>query len=269
MVNANMPTLKISSDFDLFYSDPAPDGHPCVILLHGLGATSESWGYQIPTILNQGFRILVPDMRGFGKSPYTGVDHSITDMASDIIEMMNRECIDTAHLVGISMGGAVALQLACDHNSRFEKLVLVNTFARLRPNSIQGWFYFAIRLVMIHILGLPTQARFVASRLFPNPDQEHLRQTFIEQVLQSDPPGYRATMRALMHFNLESQVSNITNDTLVITGAKDFTVPLTAQQYLADQIPYVRHIIIDEAGHAATVEKPVQVNQILVEFLSN
>ena len=264
-----MPTLRIPSGFDLFYSDLAPDGHPCVILLHGLGATSESWGYQIPSILNQGFRILVPDMRGFGKSPYTGGDHSITDMASDIIEMMNWECIDTAHLVGISMGGAVALQLACDHNSRFEKLVLVNTFARLRPNSIQGWFYFAIRLGMIHILGLPTQARFVASRLFPNPDQEHLRQMFIEQVIQSDPQGYRATMRALMHFNLESQVSNINNDTLVITGAKDFTVPLSVQKFIVDQLSYVRHIVLDEAGHAVTVEKPVQINRILVEFLAN
>jgi 3-oxoadipate enol-lactonase len=268
-IDVNMPILEISPGLQLFYSDPAPEGYPSVILLHGLGATSESWGFQIPALVNEGFRVLTPDIRGFGKSTYPGGSHSIADLAGDIIAIMDEECISTAHLVGISMGGTIALQLACDHSTRFEKLVLINTFARLRPNSLQGWVYFATRLGLIHVLGLPTQARFVASRLFPDPDQESHKQAFMEQILQSDHKGYRATMRALMRLNLNKRLSKVINKTLVITGPNDFTVPISSQQYLASQIPNVRYVKVNEAGHAVIVEKPAEVNQILIEFLSN
>jgi 3-oxoadipate enol-lactonase len=172
-------------------------------------------------------------------------------------------------LVGISMGGSIALQLACDYRTRFEKLILVNTFAQLRPKSFQGWVYFATRLSLVHILGLPTQARFVANRLFPNPEQGYLRQTFLEQILQADHRGYRATMRALMRLNLNQQLPTIHNETLVISGANDFTVPISTQQYLSRQIPNARHVIINGAGHAVTVEQPAEFNQTLIEFLSN
>jgi pimeloyl-ACP methyl ester carboxylesterase len=77
-----MPILKLSPGLDIFYSDPAPDGYPCVILLHGLGATNESWGYQIPALLDQRFRVIAPDIRGFGKSTYPGGSHHIADIAS-------------------------------------------------------------------------------------------------------------------------------------------------------------------------------------------
>jgi 3-oxoadipate enol-lactonase len=264
-----MPMLNIFPGFDLFFLDLSPKSRPCVILLHGLGATSESWGYQIPTLLNHGYRVLAPDIRGFGKSSYPGRNHNIPDLAEDIITLMDHLQLPTAHLVGISMGGAIALQLACDHNTRFEKVVLVNTFARLRPNSLQAGIYFIIRFSIVHVVGLPAQAQFVAARLFPKSEQEFLRHAFIEQVLQSGPKAYRATMRALMRLSLNHRLPAIKNNVLVISGANDFTVPLSTQQDLARQIPNASHRIIYDAGHAVTVEKPAEINHLLIKFLSN
>jgi 3-oxoadipate enol-lactonase len=240
-----------------------------VILLHGLGATNESWGFQIPELLRHKYRVLAPDFRGFGKSSYPGGRQSISDLASDIITMMNGADISTANLVGISMGGAIALQLAYCHPDRFNKLVLVNTFANLRPNSLRGWLYFATRFGLVHLLGLPTQARFVANRLFPHPEQDHLRQMFIEQILQANPKGYRATMRSLMSFNLKQQLRHISVDTLVISGENDTTVPLPTQGYLARNIPNACRVIIPGAGHALTVEKPTEFNKILIDFIAD
>lgn len=261
-----MPIHNISSRLNLYYADPAPEGSPCVILLHGLGATSESWAFQIPVLAAKGFRVLVPDIRGFGKSTYPGTSHSIKDLAGDIIHIMDHESIDSAHLVGISMGGAIALQLGCDFSHRFEKLVLVNTFAHLRPKSLKSRVYFMIRFFLVHILGLQAQAGFVANRLFPDPDQEYLRHTFIEQIMQSDPRGYRASMRALTRLNLSERLNGIPHQTLIITGENDFTVPRPTQRQLADKIPRARHILIPGAGHAVSVEKPDEFNKILIDF---
>lgn len=264
-----MPFLNVSTKLKLYYDDQSPEGSPCVILLHGLGATSESWAFQVPVLMNHGYRVLVPDSRGFGRSTYPGTGHSIKDLAGDIIYILDHESISSTHLVGISMGGAIALQLACDYSHRFDKLVLVNTFAHLQPNSIKSQLYFLIRFVLIHILGLQTQARFVAGRLFPGPEQDYLRQTFIEQIMQSDPKGYRASMRALSRLNLTQQLHRIPHQTLVITGENDFTVSPRLQRQLAEFIPKASQEIIPGAGHAVTVEKPDQFNRVLVDFLSD
>ena len=264
-----MACLNVSNKLKLYYDDLSPEGSPCVVLLHGLGATSESWAFQVPVLVTHGYRVLVPDFRGFGRSTYPGTGHSIKDLAGDIIHIMDHESIFSTHLVGISMGGTIALQLACDYSHRFDKLVLVNTFAHLQPNSIKSRLYFLIRFALIHILGLQAQARFVADRLFPGPDQEYLRQTVIKQIIQSDPKGYRASMRALSRVNLTQQLQRIPHHALVITGENDFTVPPRIQRQLAENIPNASQTIISGAGHAVTVEKPDQFNMVLVYFLSD
>ena len=265
----DMPFYNNSATLRLYYNDPAPEGSPCVILLHGLGATNESWAFQVPALVTHRYRVLVPDIRGFGRSTYPGKAHSIQDLAGDIIHIMDHEAITSAHLVGISMGGAIALQLACDYSNRFEKLVLVNTFARLRPNSFESRVYFLIRFGLVHVLGLQAQAHFVANRLFPGPDQDLLRETFVEQIMHSDPRGYRATMRALSRLNLTQRLPGIPHQTLVITGEHDFTVPPHIQTQLKDEIPNAYQVLIPGAGHAVSVEKPAEFNKILVEFLSD
>jgi pimeloyl-ACP methyl ester carboxylesterase len=76
-------------------------------------------------------------------------------------------------------------------------------------------------------------------------------------------------MKALVRVNLTRMLPNIVNRTLVITGTNDFTVPVTTQQYLIKWIPNVCQEIIQNAGHAVIVEKPDEINRILVEFLLN
>jgi 3-oxoadipate enol-lactonase len=263
-----MPTICISPQIKLYYEDPNPSGNPAVLLLHGLGATHESWAFQVPGLIAENYRVIIPDLRGFGQSTYGGRSHTIGDMAADVIALMDAKELTSAHIVGISMGGAIALQLACAYPDRVQRLVLVNTFAQLRPRSMKGFLYFASRFVLVHTVGLSTQARFVTQRLLPNPGQELLRQALLDQILQSDPRGYRATMRALAHFNCIDCLPHIKNKTLIVSGEQDLTVPLPVQRLLAEKIPSACHIVISGAGHAVTGEKPEEFNQVLIQFLS-
>jgi 3-oxoadipate enol-lactonase len=263
-----MPTIYISPQIKLYYKDPNPSGNPAVLLLHGLGATHESWSFQVPGLIKENYRVIIPDLRGFGQSTYGGRSHTIGDMAADVIALMDAKELVSAHVVGISMGGAIALQLACDYPERVQRLVLVNTFAHLRPQSLKRFLYFASRFVLVHTVGLSTQARFVTQRLLPNPDQELLRQALLDQILQSDPRGYRATMRALARFNRKDCLPYIKNETLIVSGEQDLTVPLPIQRLLAEKIPSACQVIISGAGHAVTGEKPEEFNKVLIQFLS-
>ncbi|MEJ2708007.1 MAG: alpha/beta fold hydrolase [Anaerolineales bacterium] len=264
-----MSKLSISPGLSLYYEEHNPGGQEAVLLLHGLGATTASWQLQIPALVNAGLHTIAVDARGFGNSTYPGGGTSIAEMAGDFYRLLQELHCAPAHVVGISMGGTHALQFALDYPQSTRKLVLINTFARLRPGNLSGWFYFALRFLLVHSLGVPYQARTVARRLFPDPEQAELRQALIAQIEQADPTGYRAAMRALARFDVQQRLAEIHLPTLVITASNDTTVPPAAQKQLASGISGARHEIIQGAGHALTVEKPELVNKILVDFLKS
>jgi 3-oxoadipate enol-lactonase len=165
------------------------------------------------------------------------------------------------------MGGVIALQFALDYPELVKKLVLVNTFAVLRPTHWSGYLYFLQRFILVNTMGLPAQARFVARRIFPAPDQEPLRQLLIEQVTKADPRAYRAAMLNLGLFNVVRRLGEVKAPTLVITGQNDTTVDPQRQKVLVNNIAGARQVIIPGAGHAVSIDQPELFNQALMEFL--
>ena len=167
------------------------------------------------------------------------------------------------------MGGTHALGIAIARPDLVHKLVLVNTFSRLRPSRPSEWVYFAIRFILITTLGLDAQARIVAQRIFPKPEQDEFRKALLEQIMQADPGGYRAAMRALAGFNANPYLDGIRCPTLVISSTDDTTVNPDIQSKLARGIPNARQIFIDKAGHAVTATQAEKFNDILLAFLQD
>lgn len=262
-----MPDLILASGLSIHYIEENRQGNPLVVLLHGLGANSASWQLQIPPLTRQGFHVLAPDAPGFGRSTYPRNNVSIPITAGFMAEFIEKMGNEQAVMVGISMGGALALQVALDNPQLVQGLVLVNTFASLRPKRPLVWLYFIWRFILVHTIGIPAQARAVALRIFPKPEQELLRKQLIDQVLQSSPRAYRATMRALAHFNVQKRLSEIHCPTLIITGKEDNTVPPENQQILVNHIYDAHQVIIQDAGHAVSVEQPEIFNEVLIRFL--
>lgn len=262
-----MANIDIQSGLTIHYSDHNRNGNPVVLLLHGLGVNSDSWQMQIPALVKAGFRILAPDMRGFGRSTSPAGLCNPGIMAEDMVAFMDGLAINSSHLIGISMGGTVALQLAIERPTMVESLILTNTFAKLRPRKFTLWIFYVVRLFLVHILGMEIQADFVAKRLFPDPDQELLRGAFRTQVKQANPQGYRSIMRSYLRYDLSDQVNSIQVPTLVITGERDTIIPPGIQVEMAEKIPNAEHIFIANAGHAVSIEQPQEYNSIILTFL--
>jgi len=262
-----MPHTVIHQHLSIYYKDDNPSGSPAVILLHGLGVTGDSWTLQIPALTKAGFRVISPDIRGFGKSGYLDEQINIATLAGDVLYLINTLCIAPVHLVGISLGGVITLQTVLDEPQAINRAVLVNTFAHLRPKRARTWLYLALRFLTASLFGLPYQARVVGHSLFPSPDQEFLRQALYNQLLLANPKAYRKTIRALAQFDVRPRLSEIQSPILVITGERDTTVPVETQTKLAQGITNSKQLIIPGAGHGVTVEKPDLVNNILLEFL--
>ena len=265
---SDMPDQILGPGLTIHYLDLNPRGFPCVMLLHGLGATCASWQLQTSALVEEGYRVVAPDMRGFGKSTYPGGKNDPKIMANDISDLCDMLDLHELHVVGISLGGTVALEFTLANPATVRSLVITNSFARLRPKKPSLWIFYLVRLLLVHLLGIETQANFVAGRLFPAEEQGMYKQAFRDQVCQSNPSGYRSTMRSLATFDARNEIGSIHSPTLIITGENDTVVPPQSQIELAELIPGANQVFIPDAGHAVTIDKPQQFNQALCKFLS-
>lgn len=251
----------------LHYLDSNPAGNPVVLLLHGLGADANSWILQIPALSTAGFRPIAVDIPGFGQSPFDGNSWSIRRVAADMADLLEELQSGPAHIVGLSLGGTVAQQFAMDSPLLTRKLVLVSTFAVLRPDNLSGWYYFIQRFILVYTHGLPAQAKVVAQRIFPDPRDEQVRKILVETISRADPRVYRKAMASLGLFNSVNRLIEIKAPTLVVTGAEDTTVNPARQRLLVDGIPNARQVIVPNAGHAVPVDQRERFNKELLEFL--
>lgn len=251
----------------LHFLDPNPSGGPAVLLLHGLGADGTSWTLQIPALSEGGFRPVAPDVPGFGGSPYDGRGWNIRGVAAKMADFLGELGTGPAHIVGLSMGGIIAQQFAMDFPHLTKKLVLVSTFAVLRPEDFNGWWYFIRRAAAVLTLGLQAQAQIVARRVFPNPQDQALREMFIATVSRADPHAYRKAMLSLGLFDSRKHLGKIKAPTLVVSGAEDSTVTPARQRFLVDGIPGACQVVVPQAGHAVSVEQAEKFNQAILDFL--
>lgn len=260
-----MPAIDLSDTLCLHYEEVNPTGAPPVLLLHGLGSAGGDWLMQFGPLSAAGYRVLAPDLRGFGRSS-APPEVTVPAMAEDMALFLKQIGAVPAHVVGISMGGTVALQLALDHPETVRKLVLVNTFARLRFGLREG-LYFLRRSFLARLKGPAGQAEMVAQQVFPRPDQEMMRQNLYRRIIQTNPCAYRSAMQSLMRFDVTARLGELRMPVLVVTGAEDTTVPPPIQSDMARDIPGARHVIVEGSGHGIIADNPDAFNRILLEFL--
>ena len=167
-----------------------------LFLLHGLGINSNSWLLQLPIFARSGYRILAPDIPGFGQSSnarFTDFQRMASTMA-DLLTSLNLASVIT---IGISMGGILALQLVLDYPHLISRQVLVNTTAKFDLGNPLLWPYYLSRVILIQSRGLEEQAEVVADRIFPRLKDRSYRQLTIDMIMEADLDSYRIAMRAI------------------------------------------------------------------------
>ena len=246
-----------------------PDADKSILLLHGLGVYGESWGYQAQALTQAGYNPITPDLPGFGKSPAQGRYWSVRSAAEAMVRLLDREGINRTVLCGLSMGGTVALQMALSYPGRVTGLVLINTFAALRPSSVSEVAYFIRRGLRAYIANPGSQAELVAKRIFPYSDQAEWRVRLVESIRASNPKIYRQAMLSLARFDVTRHLDRIRMPVMVITGAKDTTILPRVQQSMAERIPGAQRHLIDGAGHGVIIDHMDEVNRLLLGFMSS
>lgn len=261
--NPNMPFFQ-TPELKLYYQT-AGDGPP-LLLLHGLGSSSQDWPLQIPDLAPT-YSLLMPDIRGHGRSDKPAGPYQIKQFATDISQWLTHLNLGPAHLLGISMGGMIALQLALDAPHQVRSLILANTAAELRPHNLQQRLQIWQRLLLSHLFSMRRIGTILAGRFFPRPEQAPLRAEFIEHWAKNDKRAYLAAMHALLGWSVTQRLSEIQCPTLILTADQDYIPPIYRQQ-LAAGLPHAQWLTIHNSRHASPADQPAQFNAAVLGFLA-
>ncbi len=233
----------------------APD-KPTLIFIHGAGLTRQLWQAQVTSLCDIANTVAV-DLPGHGQSPgEAGED--IAAYADAVLGFVEKIKAPRPIVCGLSMGGAVAVDLLLRHGSRFIGGVLMHSGAKLKVHplmfetldkGIDGYFE-----LMLYYAVAPENANNSMARQ-------------IQDIAVRSSAVARADFTACNAFDRMDAVSRIDASVLVITGNEDNITPKKYGRYLADQISGSRHENIDGAGHLSPLERPEKVNRLLRQFV--
>ncbi|HLJ46198.1 MAG TPA: alpha/beta hydrolase [Bryobacteraceae bacterium] len=258
-----MATAHING-VELYY-ETAGDGPP-LLLLHGLGSSTLDWEFQIPD-LARSHRVIAMDVRGHGRSSKPPGPYTVAQFAKDAVALLETLHATPADIVGLSMGGMIAFQMAVDAPASVRSLTIVNSGPAMILQTFGQRMLIQSRFAMIRLFGMRALGKMVAGPLFPNPDQAHLRERFITHLAENDPRAYRASLRAIVGWSVAERIGQIRCPVLVVASDHDYT-PVALKQAYVGKIPGARLRVLNDSRHAAPLDQPDQLNRAVLEFLS-
>lgn len=243
------------------------DGTP-LLLLAGLGAGPESWGTLLPHLAG-GHRCLVVDNRGTGASTAAARGFGIADMADDAAAVLDQAGLDSAHVLGNSLGGMIAQAMALRHPGRVRSLVLAATSPGV-PSipSHPGVLYRLIRSTR----GAAGSRRAELAAAFHGPATlvDHPERLDGDGDLLPPPsPGMRRQLSAAMRWSALPWLRRIGAPTLVVHGTHDRLVPAVNARILAALIPDARLHLLPRAGHFFITDAGLAAGQAIRSFLAS
>ena len=261
-----MPAIAVG-EATLHYDERGDgDGAP-IVLLHGLGSSSSDWAAQLAALAMR-HRILAVDLRAHGRSSRPRGRLTVEAMADDMAAFLTALGAPPAHVVGLSLGGCVALVLALDHPARVRSLTLVNAFARLTPAGPRGALRMLARLGLLVGAPMRVVAAHVARGLFPRPEQQGLYLAAVASLGGGSRRTYLASIRALLGFDVRRRLAEVRCPTLVVAGDRDTTIPLTAKTLLQRGIPGAQLLVVPDSGHATPCDQAERFNEALLAFVA-
>ncbi len=237
---------------------------PPLVLLHGLGGAASDWEHQIP-FFAQRYRVIAPDLRGFGETPRGRGLPSIARFANDVDALLRQLQIDRFLLVGHSMGGAIAQQLALQRPQAVQRLVIANSVPSFQPQSLRHHLEMAYRWLVMGLLGPARLARIGAWRMFPGEDQADERNKSIARGERNSRAAYLGALAALSRWSVIEQLEQLDMPTLVIGSEHDYFTHEETVTF-AHALPRGRLHIVAGAHHGLPAEHPQQFNALVQRF---
>jgi 3-oxoadipate enol-lactonase len=239
---------------------------PPLVLVHGLGACADDWEFQIP-FFARSYRVIVPELRGFGRTERGQGALSIARFADDLWNLLGQLGVRQAVLIGHSMGGAVSMQLALDHPGFVTHLVLANSVPTFQPRSLRQRFEIYYRLLVMRLLGPRQLAQISAVRMYPEPDQQALRERVIARSRYNTTANYTAALQALTRWSVLDRLRELTMPSIVLASEHDYYSREDSVGF-AHELPRGRFHSFAGRHHGLPLEAPEEFNAVVQKFLS-
>lgn len=260
-----MTTTRID-DVQIAYDDVGVG--PAVVLIHGYPFNRSLWTEQTEALTSR-FRVVTPDLRGFGESDTSEGRVTMNRMAQDVVELMDQLGIQQAVIGGLSMGGYVALAFVKQFPSRVKALVLADTRAQAdTEEGKQTRHQQAEKALSEGMAG-------IADGMLPKlltPETVSKRPEVVKRVrdmmLKTKPQGAASALLGMAEReDLSEFISSIGVPTMILVGREDAITPVADSEKMQSKIAPSRLVVIENAGHVSNLEQTEQFNFALLRFL--
>jgi pimeloyl-ACP methyl ester carboxylesterase len=259
---------------------PADGGAGTIVWIHGLSGSWQNWLENLPEFART-HRCVAMDLPGFGASEMPAQEISISGYAASVDALLHKLGIARAAVVGNSMGGFVAAEVAIRYGTWVDKLVLVSAAGLTIEHQRNETALRTLRLVG-DVLRMGTS--WLASKSDELARRPRSRQAMFrvvaahperlpaplvaEQLRGSGKPGFIDALDAMTDYPLRDRLVKITAPTLVVWGTEDSLVPVRDAWEFGDLIPGARVVVYEDTGHVAMLERPEAFNALVREFVA-
>ena len=229
-----------------------------VLFLHGIRGERSNWNLQLPAFAKH-FRAAAMDLRGYGDSEdYEGPLH-FEHFAGDVLRVAEHFKSPKTHLVGLSMGGRVARNVAIHYPEHVKTLTLVSTnpgFDALSPEQVHQF-----------VVERKSHSPEIVKRLLGSRARPGVFEELSASVERLHEKSYLMTLEASVAQDRGAPIEKISAPTLIVAGSDDRVYPIELPREMARRIPGAKLAIVEGAGHIVNMEQPERFNEIVLEFL--
>jgi pimeloyl-ACP methyl ester carboxylesterase len=263
-----MPVISCG-ELDTYYEDHGSG--PVIVWLPGTGLRGSTWELQVEHFRDR-YRCLTVDLRGSGGTGGAGPEFTVRDLAADVAAWLDELGVTTATVIGLSLGSAVAQELALARPDLVERVVLLATWSSCAAEHHLRR-HFESRLYALEHGPLDVYGQFgfwmSSPTLFDlEPDRQIEVERLLRRHMSANTEGTAGHFRADLTHETRSRLPSLAVPALVVHGDEDLITLPRYNRAVADAIPDARLVTIARAGHLAWLERPAEVNAEIERFLS-
>jgi len=261
-----VPIARVNG-IDMYYVDA---GHgPPILWIQGLGAEHTAWSAQLARFGAE-FRCIAPDSRDVGRSSRATAPYTLADVAADYAALLRALDAGPAHVVGLSLGGAVAQRLALDHPELVRSLTLVSTFAHQGPKQRELLLAWREIYACVDVVTFYRQANcwLFSDRFFERPrNVENVLRYVAESPYRQEPDAFARQVDAALNHDVRARLPDLRAPALIVVGERDALAPPSLARELAVAIPGARLEVMPDAPHSLNLERQIEFNRLVRAFL--
>ncbi|MFD5728164.1 alpha/beta fold hydrolase [Streptomyces sp. NPDC058368] len=254
----------------IHYDDLGPSTGLPVLLIHGHPFNRTLWAPQAEALSEAGYRVVTPDLRGYGHSGVTRGKVLLSDFADDLAGLLDHLGVERAVVGGVSMGGQITMEFQRLHPRRVQALVLSDTSA---PAETEEGKAFRNRLAdRLLAEGMDGYASEVIDKMlaaYNVTEMPEVAERVLGMMRATDPHGAAAALRGRAERpDYRDTLAAVRKPVLIVVGADDVYTPVADAEAIRDLVPDATMAVIDKAGHLPGAEQPERVNAALLDFLA-